>query len=120
MNGTGNIEVISAETVPASFVYMLYSHGLVKIGFTSDPTTRFDRIRNVSAAPVSLIWLAHGTKAIERKLHQGFSDDRKNGEWFHPSDAIRRFLASRPSVAGMPPLKRLEWAEANPDKMLGP
>lgn len=114
------MEDISADPVPASFVYMLYSNGLVKIGFTTDPVTRFDKMRTMSAAPLSLVWLAKGSRIIEGKLHRGFAADREKGEWFRPSEAIRAFLAGRPDVGGMQPLKRLEWAEANPDKILGP
>jgi hypothetical protein len=48
---------IESEPLPApeSYVYMLYSAGLVKIGTTRDPIKRFGGLRGISSAPVSLI-----------------------------------------------------------------
>ena len=120
MNEMGNEEDIGTETVPPAFVYMLYSRGLVKIGFTSDPTVRFDKMRAMSAAPLSLIWLCQGDRNFEDQLHQLFAEDRGKGEWFRPSPAIRKFLRGRSMGGGTPPISRLEWSEANPDRALGP
>lgn len=52
-------ELIAAPA-PESYVYILYSAGLLKIGTTIDPQARVDGLRSASASPVSLIWLIHG------------------------------------------------------------
>ena len=110
MNETGNMEDISAETVPSSFVYMLYSQGLIKIGFTTDHIRRFDSLRSMSAVPMSVVWLAHGTRRIEQMLHRGFANDRVRGEWFRLSPSIRNFLQSRSNDSRWSPIRRLEWS----------
>lgn len=111
----------SAETVPSSYVYMLYSQGMLKIGFTADPANRFRKIRTLSPTPVTVVLLAAGTFATERRLHGEFAADRVCGEWFRPSQDIRSFLAKFPCGGHWgSPLDRLEWAETHPDSSLGP
>lgn len=46
------IEAIAETNVapsPDGYVYMLYSAGLIKIGFTHDPVARFDGMRSMHA-----------------------------------------------------------------------
>lgn len=102
------------------FVYMLYSVGLIKIGFTLDPIVRFEKMRAMSSAPLSLIWLTVGTRATEGELHKQFRNSRERGEWFRPSPELRDFLAEKPVMGGMAPIDRLKWAETNPTKAFGP
>lgn len=65
------IEAIAETNVapsPEGYVYMLYSAGLIKIGFTHDPVARFDGMRSMHASPISLIWLSTGTTDREREM----------------------------------------------------
>jgi hypothetical protein len=113
---------LGAPPAPESYVYILYSAGLLKIGTTIDPQARVEGLRSSSSSPVSLIWLTHGDATDERELHKRFARDRFKGEWFRPSDDLRAFIAERPapSEGYQAPGERLAWAEANPDKNLGP
>lgn len=86
-----------APPAPESYVYILYSAGLLKIGTTIDPQARVEGLRSSSSSPVSLIWLTHGNADDERALHKRFAKDRFKGEWFHPSDALRAFIAEKPA-----------------------
>jgi len=113
-------EINDAPSPEDGFVYMLYSRGLIKIGFSVQPHERFRQLRSMSVAPMSLIWLGHGTRRNEAALHQHFSEYRKKGEWFAPGERLRAFIARRPDLGGMTPAARLAWSEANPDKALGP
>lgn len=112
------------ETAPApapeSYVYMVYSAGQLKIGFSRNPVARFASLRSMSSSPVSFIWMAAADETLERDLHRRFAQYRIKGEWFDVGPEIREFLADRPIWDGWHPLDRLAWAEANPDKALGP
>lgn len=105
---------------PESYVYMIYSAGLIKIGTSRDPIARATGLRNMSAHPVSLIWIGVGDTELERELHKRFAGSRERGEWFRPDPELREFIGERQGMGAMSPLERLAWAEANPDKNLGP
>lgn len=115
----GNRDSFSAMPSPESYIYVIYSAGLLKIGTTTDPVARFDGMRSMHSAPISLVWLAFGDSEMERDLHRRFRADRVKGEWFAPSAALREFLGGICDGWSMPPAERLAWAEANPGMALG-
>lgn len=59
----------------------------VKIGYSVKPQQRLAELRTGSAVPLEVIWQAEGGAALERHLHQHFTDRRTHGEWFDFSDA---------------------------------
>lgn len=73
-------------------VYFIYSAGLLKIGCTKDIERRMADLGNMGAAPSTLIAVLPGDKSLEYRLHCLFKDDRRHGEWFYPSDEMKRFL----------------------------
>jgi T5orf172 domain len=42
---------------PESFVYLLYSDGLIKIGYSRDAKKRMAALRRMSASPMSMLCL---------------------------------------------------------------
>ena len=121
MENHGTKQDLENAPAPESFVYMLYSQGLIKIGFSTDFIARLDKLRAASAAPMTVIWLGLGTRLLEGELHKRFKSLRANGEWFRPGLDLRDYLHGRRMNGDrMTALERLEWAEANPTAILGP
>lgn len=103
-------------------VYFLFSAGLIKIGYTADMPGRVAQLGNMSGSQTTLIAALPGNKVLEKSLHRAFKADRAHGEWFRPSEDIRRFLGAVDdnNKVSMPPLvwsvvgsslERLEFAE---------
>jgi transcriptional regulator with XRE-family HTH domain len=67
-------------------VYILqHPEGLIKIGFTSNPTKRLRMIETQGGFDAASVWVSVPTenaRASERKAHQILSDHRVIGEWF--------------------------------------
>jgi hypothetical protein len=85
-----------------SVVYFVQrsSDEAIKIGFTSDMERRLRELRK-GASAVQLLAAIPGSKPSELALHDRFSVDRidPNDEWFRPSEALRKLVASIGSVA---------------------
>jgi hypothetical protein len=57
--------------------------GVVKIGTTKSINTRLATLRVSSPHHLKLIGTIPGGRALERRLHKRYSQDRKAGEWFN-------------------------------------
>lgn len=69
-------------------VYFAEARGMVKIGFSSDTSRRMYEV------DARLLATVPGSIALERAVHRLFADDRVDGEWFRPSQAIQAFIAA--------------------------
>lgn len=73
-----------------SFVYFIEApDGLIKIGWTSDLARRVNNLAVGSSGPIKVLATTPGGRTLEAHLHERFSDDRVQGEWFKPSDDLR-------------------------------
>ena len=86
-----------------SFVYFAHepSTGLVKIGFSSNPTRRVMELGSPCRGGHRLTLLASfpGDKPRELELHRKFAHLRTSGEWFRAEPELLDFVASLKAVA---------------------
>lgn len=75
-------------------VYFLAGGGLIKIGISTNLTSRIRAIRNSSPTELELLGTLPGGSATEGLLHMRFGEHRQHGEWFADVPAIRDYLAS--------------------------
>lgn len=66
----------------SAFVYFVQVDENVKIGFSSSPFGRAADIGRNGAVPPTMILVVRGTRKDEARLHQMFSEQRLQGEWF--------------------------------------
>lgn len=81
------------EESAGRYVYFIAGGGLIKIGVANDVRARFNSIRTMSPAPLTLLGFTSGSVALERELHERFSQHRQHGEWFTDCQEIRDYLA---------------------------
>jgi hypothetical protein len=91
-----------APTVPAllppeppldtGWIYFIRGGGFVKIGYSSEPTKRLDRLATASPFPLELWATTRGSVRSEHDLHRRFRSDRSHGEWFRITDRIRDYV----------------------------
>jgi|SRR5215471_13883554 len=79
---------------PMGYVYFIETEGkqYVKIGFSIRPLKRMAEIRSLNPQSLRLLGCIEGTLRTERDLHEKFSEDRTNGEWFYFTPEIQRFV----------------------------
>ena len=87
----------STESKPIhgeTFVYFIESEtsGLVKIGKSVNPASRFSAIRTMSPDKLVLIGAIPESEHSESELHTKFAHLRKHGEWFEDCAELREFL----------------------------
>lgn len=66
--------------------YVQRSDGAIKIGYTSNLTSRLSAFSIVT--PVVLLATMKGARKAERAMHRRFAADRLGGEWFQPSPEL--------------------------------
>lgn len=88
----------------SGFVYFIYSEatGLVKVGFSNNPTKRFETLSTASPTPLQLLGFIGGGLALEKGLHHEFGKFRVTGEWFRMSPSIIAYM--RQKGIPVPPL----------------
>lgn len=77
-----------------SHVYFIESEttGLIKIGRSVNPSSRFNAIRTMSPDKLVLLGSVPETVCSEAELHKRFAKHRKHGEWFEASPEIRELI----------------------------
>lgn len=78
------------EPPAPSWVYFLRRGDRIKIGFTTDPATRFTVLR-----ADEVLHVEPGDTGHERALHAMFAQHWITGEWFRPAPALLDYIASR-------------------------
>lgn len=78
-----------------SHVYFIESEsaGLIKIGRSVDPVSRFNAIRTMSPDKLVLLGSVPETVCSESELHKKFAKHRRHGEWFEDVPEIRDLIA---------------------------
>lgn len=76
-------------------MYFLAGAGLIKIGITTNLTSRIRAIRNSSPVPLELLAIRRQAGNVEEGLiHGKFRALRRHGEWFEDEGAIREHIDS--------------------------
>ncbi len=70
------------------------SDGLIKIGFTDNPHTRFSALRQKHGRDIVLLGLIEGDYNTEQEMHTRFGQYRVDpiAEWFTPSQEMLDFI----------------------------
>lgn len=84
-----------ARPARPGYVYFVKFADRIKIGFTTDVTTRMQSIPHDE-----VLGIFPGTRLNERQLHTAFADLRITGEWFQLDDRILDFVADVKDMAG--------------------
>ncbi len=80
-------------TQPGALVYFVRRlDGCIKVGWTTNLTRRLYALRTVHGW-VDLLGTMPGGVVLERELHERFAADRRDGEWFAPSELLMRYIA---------------------------
>lgn len=75
---------------------------LIKIGFSATPEKRVQTVRRVLGRDVDVLAFIEGGREIEKMLHAQLASDRREGEWFAPSEAVMNAVtAARSASAGV-------------------
>ncbi len=72
--------------------------GPIKISYTTDDSTFHSRLSILqTGSPVELmpLGIGRGARSDECELHQLFAEEHIRGEWFHPDDALLRYIHTR-------------------------
>lgn len=71
-----------------SYIYLLESNGLYKIGYSVSPQTRLTRLQTGSPCPIRLVHTIRTVhfKNVEHALHIRFAGKRVHREWFALTD----------------------------------
>lgn len=85
---------------PQSYIYFIEAIGLnrIKIGVSEDPKKRLKHL--ATGSPVSLILkgVIAGGHSSERELHRKFDHLRLDGEWFHATKELLKFIDEHSDV----------------------
>lgn len=82
-------------------LYFIAGAGLIKIGVSTNLTSRLRAIRNSSPVPVELIASIPGGSALEGILHSKFAKYRRHGEWFEDCDEIRQYISRKATTPAL-------------------
>jgi len=80
----------------SGFVYVVRNEtsGLLKIGYTNDPSRRLTMLRTSSPDPLTLLGTVAGTTEDEKALHDLLGRWRVAREWFAPCRALEPLLTA--------------------------
>lgn len=66
--------------------------GAIKVGVSSDPTSRLQTIQRHSPLKLKLLAIKPGGREEEQKVHEQFAESRLWGEWFARSPELMRLV----------------------------
>lgn len=79
---------------PSERVYLIGTDdGPVKIGLTTNPGQRLESLQTGYPAKLKLLAIVPGGRSLERAYHRYFDEQRIHGEWFEPTDDMRREIS---------------------------
>lgn len=86
----GEIGMVKSDK---GYVYFLVLGQSVKIGFATDPVSRFRSSWTYLPDEPDLYVAVEGSVHEERRLHSILHEDRKKGEWFHLTTRVMKIIA---------------------------
>ncbi len=92
MNGTGNMQDISAETVPPGWTYFVRVGASIKIGSATNFKKRLDALQTAHENPIEVLAVVPASVADEFSVHQRFAALRTRGEWFRADRELLDFI----------------------------
>lgn len=81
------------EATATGFVYVVGSRRRVKVGYTTNPASRFSSIQTGFPENLLVHAILRGSVQDEREMHLALSRERTRGEWFMLSPRTRAFIA---------------------------
>jgi transcriptional regulator with XRE-family HTH domain len=109
-------------------IYFIESQGLVKIGFSMEPSLRVSKVQSDSPYPCKLIGAMPGSREDEMMVQQRFQRLRYRGEWFRLDHELRSFIDQHPVIRDVrakdkpeptDPISRWMWLNNSTDRHLG-
>lgn len=97
-------------------LYFLAGAGLIKIGITTNLTSRIRSIRNSSPAPLVLLATGAGCTLWEGFAHSRFRHLRRHGEWFEDEGSIRDYILDLAKA----PYRKIVIPDGSPLRAFGP
>jgi Meiotically up-regulated gene 113 len=88
-SGSSSVKSCEGSTKGNSVVYFMASGAEIKIGFTSDLSSRMAQLRYDGHKDAELIAAIYGGRAIEKALHTKLARYRVKGEWFKDCAEVR-------------------------------
>ena len=85
------------------FVRRTDGTGPIKIGCTANLDQRIRALSYHAQADLAVLATAPGSFREERRLHRQFDNDRQEGEWFEPTDALLQAVAYVANKGQLPP-----------------
>lgn len=83
------------------FAQMIGEYNPIKIGYTTDISSRIQSVAQGLPFELRLVGLVPGDKGIESYIHAKFSHHCIKGEWFYPSPALIEFILDNPRSSNM-------------------
>ena len=74
------------------FIYAIRCMDRVKIGFSTDPVLRFNKVQSDNAEPCRLLGVIAGDLKLEAQIHNIYYSYHIRGEWFHLKGAVAEFV----------------------------
>jgi hypothetical protein len=78
-------------------IYFIENDGLIKIGFTTNPTRRLNCLKTSNPGELITRLVIEGDLEDEKKFHELFKADNHRGKWFLFSDNIKEFILKNQS-----------------------
>lgn len=76
----------------AGWIYAVQCAGYVKLGFSRTPAERVYDLQKLCPLHLQVLGVKPGDLVAESRLHRKFADNRRHGEWFVLTDALREHI----------------------------
>jgi hypothetical protein len=73
-------------------IYFIRCGEFIKIGYTTDLSTRMKSLRQANPSPIDILHSEPGGIVDERAHHKRFAHLRHQGEWFRAADELLVFI----------------------------
>ena len=84
----------NASVIGEPIIYFIAADELVKIGHTTNLSSRLRSLRTASPNELRILLVKPGTRDDEQDLHRRFSEFRISREWFKLSEPITEYIAT--------------------------
>lgn len=80
-------------------IYVLSDNTALKIGYTSNLSSRIKQLQTGNSSVLRLLYLKEGDKSLESHLHSVLSDYHFRGEWFNNDPKIHEVINKLPDYS---------------------